>query len=187
MGCPFADDPLGIREPTTGNSYGVEDGAGSGGVRLRNRGNAQGRLVRYVTIGGGCGGCVLSLASWFHPNWRSTTPPGSEIAASARRVARNTANWPVASPGNPSVSPNGRSTAAIRGTPVLAVSSGIIDSDIVLNPAASISHWTSPTDQQHTGQTGTSTTASMRSCCIRSTMDGTASCSNRSGRSVYPT
>jgi hypothetical protein len=38
------------------------------------------------------------------------------------------------------VSPNGRSTAAIRGAPVLAVSSGIIDSDIVLNPAASISH-----------------------------------------------
>jgi hypothetical protein len=41
--------------------------------------------------------------------------------------------------------------AAIRGAPLLAVSSGIIDSDIVLIPAASISRWTSPTDQQYTG------------------------------------
>ena len=38
------------------------------------------------------------------------------------------------------------------------ISSGMGPSDTVLNPAASISHWTSPTDQQHTGQTGTSTT-----------------------------
>jgi hypothetical protein len=112
------------------------------------------------------------------------TPPGFEIAASACKVPRNTANWPAALPGDPTVSPNGCSTAAIRGAPVLAVRSGIIDSEIVLNPAASISHWTSPTDQQHTGQTGTSTTASTRSCFIRATMEGTVLCSNRSGRSV---
>lgn len=138
-------------------------------------------------MGGSCGGWMFSFTSWFHSNWRSTTPPGSEIAASASRVALNTASWPLASSGNPTVSPKGRSTAAIRGALVLAVRSGIIDSDIVLNPAASISHWTSPTNQQHTGQTGTSTTASTRSRCIRSMMDGTVSCSNRSGRRMYPT
>jgi hypothetical protein len=37
------------------------------------------------------------------------------------------------------VSPNGCSIAAIRGAPTLAVSSGIMESEIVLNPAASIS------------------------------------------------
>jgi hypothetical protein len=130
---------------------------------------------------------VFSSASWFHSNRRSTIPPGFEIARSACRVALNTASWPPASPGNPTVSPNGRSIAAIRGAPVLTVSSGIIDNDIVLNPAASISHWTSPTDQQHTGQTGTNTTASTRSRCIRSMMAGTVSRNNRSGRRVYPT
>jgi hypothetical protein len=76
--------------------------------------------------------------------------------------------------------------AATRGAPVLPVNSGIIDSEIVLIPAASISHWTSPTDQQHTGQTGTNTTTSTSSRCIRSMMDGTVSCNNRSGRRVYP-
>jgi len=129
---------------------------------------------------------VLSVASSFHASWRSTTLPGSEIVARACKVARNTANWPGASPGIPTVSPNGCSTAAILGAPVLTVSSGIIDSEIVLNPAASISHWTSPTDQQHTGQTGTSRTASTCSCRILPTMAGTVSCSNRFGRRVYP-
>jgi hypothetical protein len=130
---------------------------------------------------------MFSFLSSLQPSWRSTTLPGSEIVASVCRVARNTARWPLASPGNPIVSPNGRSTAAIRGALVLAVSSGIIDTDIVLNPAASISHCTSPTDQQQTGQTGTSTTTLTCSCRIRSMMDGTVSSNNRSGRSVYPT
>jgi hypothetical protein len=50
--------------------------------------------------------------------------------------------------------------AAIPGAPAFTVRSGIMDSEIVLNPAASISRCTSPTDQQYTGQTGTSTTTS---------------------------
>jgi hypothetical protein len=74
--------------------------------------------------------------------------------------------------------------AAILGAPALAVSSGIMDSEMVLNPAASISRCTSPTDQQHTGQTGTSTTTS--TCSSRScrTILGRASRRSRSGRRV---
>ena len=74
--------------------------------------------------------------------------------------------------------------AAMRGAAVLAVNSGIIVSEMVLKPASSRAHWTSPTDQQQIGQTGTSTTAS--TCSSRSwrTMDGTLSRSSRSGRMV---
>ena len=48
--------------------------------------------------------------------------------------------------------------AASRGTLMAAVRSGMLDSVIVLRPAASISLCTSPTDQQQTGQPGTNTT-----------------------------
>jgi hypothetical protein len=37
---------------------------------------------------------------------------------------------------------------ARRGTPTFAVKSGIMESDTVEMPAASISRWTSPTDRQ---------------------------------------
>jgi len=74
----------------------------------------------------------------------------------------------------------------MRGAPVLAVNSGIIESDRVANPAASNSHCTSPTDQQQTGQTGTSTTASTPSSRSRRTMQGTLSRNRSAGRSVYP-
>jgi hypothetical protein len=88
-------------------------------------------------MGGGDGGCVLTFPGTFHSKGRCTTPPGTEISRSACRAARNTASWPPASPGEPKVDPKGYSMAAMRGTPALAVSSGIIESDIVLNPALS--------------------------------------------------
>jgi len=90
-------------------------------------------------MGGGSGGYIFSRSLDFHSNGRFTTLPGWEISCSARNVPRSTSNWQVASPGNPMVSPNGCSIAAIRGDPTLAVSSGIMESEIVLNPAASIS------------------------------------------------
>ncbi len=58
---------------------------------------------------------------------------------------------------------NGCSMAAMRGALTEAVRSGMIDSDMVVNPAASISRCSSPTDQQQIGQAGTRTTTSTNS------------------------
>ena len=90
-------------------------------------------------MGGGSGGYILNLSRDFHSKGRFTTLPGCEISSSARRVARSTSSWRAESPGKPKVSPKGYSMAAIRGTPTLAVSSGIMESEIVVKPAASIS------------------------------------------------
>jgi len=90
-------------------------------------------------MGGGSGGYIFNLFPDFHSKGRFTTVPGWEISSSARRVARNTSSWPTESPGKPNVSPKGCSMAAIRGTPTLTVSSGIMESEIVLKPTASIS------------------------------------------------
>jgi len=90
-------------------------------------------------MGGDSGGYILTFSVAFHSNGRYTTPPGWEISSSARKLLRSTSIWRSTSPGNPKVSPNGCSIAAIRGTPTLAVRSGIMESEIVLNPALSIS------------------------------------------------
>ena len=135
-------------------------------------------------IGGGAGGYVLTFPPGFHSKERWTTSPGREISSSALSAARNTASCRDASPGMPKVSPKGCSMAATRGAPVLAVSSGIIESETVLKPTASISRCTSPTDQQQTGQTGTSTTTSTCSSRSRRRMAGTLSRSRAPGRIV---
>lgn len=110
--------------------------------------------------------------------------PGALICANASSVAPKTAFWPAQSPGMLTLIPLGRSIAAMRGTPADAVKSGIVDRVIVLKPDASSLRCTSPTDQLHTGQTGTSTTASTCSCRSLSTMAGTLSSSKRCGRIV---
>jgi len=156
----------------------------AGGVRFRKRGRSQGCRIRYRAIGGGAGGLSASFSVDVHSNGRCTTADGVAIASIARSAARNTASCPAASPGRPTVMPNGCSIAAILGAPALAVSSGIMDSEIVLNPAASISRCTSPTDQQHTGQTGTSATTSTTSSRKRRTIPGRASRRSGAGRSV---
>ena len=67
----------------------------------------------------------------------------------------------------------GYAIAAILGAPTERVNSGIIESEMVEIPAASISLCTSPTDRQQKGQTGTSKTVSTPSAFIRWTMAGT--------------
>lgn len=156
----------------------------SGGVRFKNFGKCQGCLRRYCAMGGNSGGWKFTLLVGFHSKGRCMTPPGRETSSSTRKVARRTSIWRAASPGAPKVSPKGCSMAAILGTPTLAVNSGIMESEIVLNPAASISRCTSPTDQQQTGQTGTSTTASTCSSRSRPIMSDTLRCSKASGRRV---
>lgn len=73
--------------------------------------------------------------------------------------------------------------AATRGAPTDAVSAAMHDRVMVAMPAASISRWTSPTDQWQTGQTGTSSAASTSSRRILSTIAGTVFRSSSSGRS----
>jgi hypothetical protein len=67
----------------------------------------------------------------------------------------------------------GYATAAVRGAPAAAVSSGIIDRVTVEIPAASISSAACPTDRQQKGHTGTRTTASTDSALSVSMMAGT--------------
>ena len=69
----------------------------------------------------------------------------------------------------------------VRGTLTAAVKSGTGVKVIVLKPAASISRCTSPTDQQHTGQAGTSTTTSARSSFRFRMRAGTVSFSSTCG------
>ena len=73
--------------------------------------------------------------------------------------------------------------AATRETPGAAVKSGIMESDTVGIPAASISRCASPTDRQQKGHTGTSTTASTSSSFRRRIMRGTLVCRNSPGSS----
>jgi hypothetical protein len=54
----------------------------------------------------------------------------------------------------------GYAMAAILGAPTERVNSGIMESEMIEMPAASISLCTSPTDRQQNGQTGTSKTVS---------------------------
>jgi hypothetical protein len=68
----------------------------------------------------------------------------------------------------------GYAMAAILGAPTERVNSGIMESEMVEMPAASISLCTSPTDRQQNGQTGTSTAASTSSAFICSIMAGHA-------------
>ena len=62
----------------------------------------------------------------------------------------------------------GYAMVAILGAPTERVNSGIMESEMVEMPAASISLCTSPTDRQQNGQTGTSTAASISSAFIPS-------------------
>jgi len=82
------------------------------------------------------------------------------------------------------VSPNGYPIAAIRGALTEAVKSGIFEILMVLNPAASISRCTSPTDQQQIGHTGTRTTTSTASSRSLPMIAGTLSLSKCSGWQV---
>jgi hypothetical protein len=100
------------------------------------------------------------------------TVPGVRAAVSTSRAARSTARWPVESPGTPSGRPNGNSIPATRGAPTEAVNSGIIDNDTVAMPDASMTRWTSPTDRQQIGQTGTSTATSTACSTIRAAICG---------------
>ncbi len=72
--------------------------------------------------------------------------------------------------------------AATRGAPAAQVKSGIIESDTVGMPAASISLAASPTDRQQNGQAGARTATSTSSECIRSMISGTLVRRNSSGR-----
>ena len=62
---------------------------------------------------------------------------------------------------------------ATRGAPTDRVKSGRVERLTVESPALSISRWTSPTDRQQNGQTGTSRTASTPSARILATIAGT--------------
>jgi hypothetical protein len=148
-------------------------------------GRYHGCRARYLAIGGLCGGSVFSSRALSgRTNGNCRTLPGATISATAVRADQSAARCPASSPGNPTVRPNGYSIAAIRGTLTAAVKSGILDKLMVLKPASSICRWTSPTDQQHTGQAGTRTTTSTASSRSLSMMAGTLSSSNRSGWQV---
>ena len=75
---------------------------------------------------------------------------------------------------------------ASRGTPTLRVRSGIHDSVTVATPLDSRIRWTSPTDREQNGQTGTSTTASTPSSRIPAAIAGAVSSTNSSGSRMYP-
>ena len=136
-------------------------------------------------MGGTCGGrSLFGAGGTAHPIGRSTTPPGEAMRDNAINVARSVAVWPARSPGSATFSPHGRSSPATRGTPTDEVRAGIVDNVMVENLAASIRRCTSPTDQQQTGHTGTSTTASTCSARRPSMISGTLSSRSRRGRSV---
>ena len=143
---------------------------------MKSLGICHGCFSRYLTIGGCSSVSAFSpFADSGHSKSKCTTLPGFLISASNCKVEVSTANCPVLSPGCPSRYPSGRSIAARRGTLTEAVRSGIPESVLVLIPAASISLCTSPTDQQQTGQPGTSKTTSTWSCFICSIMAGSVS------------
>ena len=84
------------------------------------------------------------------------------------------------------VQPKGCSMATSRGTPTEAVSSGMLDRQMVLIPAASILDATSPTDQLQRGHMGTSSTRSTRSSRRSRIMAGVDSSRSPVGSAVYP-
>ena len=63
--------------------------------------------------------------------------------------------------------------AAIRGGLTDAVKGQMNDRDRVVKPAASMARWTSPTDRQQTGHTGTNKIASACSARSCSMISGT--------------
>ena len=75
---------------------------------------------------------------------------------------------------------------ASRGTPTARVSSGIHDSVTVAMPLASRIRWTSPTDREQNGQTGTSTTASTCSSRMLAAIVGAVFSTNSVGSRMYP-
>jgi hypothetical protein len=80
----------------------------------------------------------------------------------------------------------GYAMAATLGAPTERVNSGIIESEIVEIPAASISRCASPTDRQQNGQTGTSSATSTSSAFIRSIIAGTLTSSSSRGSKTKP-
>ncbi len=115
-------------------------------------------------MGGGSGGPEATSAKCSgHSKSKCLSSPGVSISTKACKVERSTAICVSQSPGEPIVRLKGCSMAAIRGALTEAVRSGIIDRVIVVNPAASISRCSSPTDQQQIGQAGTKTTTSTNS------------------------
>ena len=145
----------------------------------------QGWRIKYLAIGGVCGGLALSRRpSVAQANGRWVTLPGFFISTRACNVARKTAVWPMRSPGRPSRYPKGCSMAASLGTLRAAVRSGMLDKLIVLKPAFSISLCTSPTDQQQIGQPGTRRTVSTLSSFKCRIMAGTLSFNNLAGSKI---
>lgn len=142
----------------------------------------QGWRCRCLTIGGLSGGCVRAcLGDSGHSKGKCLTLPGVCISSSACRVARSTASCPARSPGCPTVRPKGYSIAATRGVLTAAVKSGILESVMVVMPAASIFLCTSPTDQQQNGQAGIRTTTSTSSSWRLLVMTGVLSSNSCSG------
>ena len=76
--------------------------------------------------------------------------------------------------------------AAILGAPTERVNSGIIESEMVEIPAASICLCTSPTDRQQKGQTGTSKATSAPSAFIRWIIAGALSSNSSRGLRTKP-
>ena len=73
-----------------------------------------------------------------------------------------------------------------RGGETDAVIAGIVVTEIVANPAASIARCASPTDRQQNGQTGTRSTASTASSRSRAMIWGIVSSRSCSARGRYP-
>ena len=80
----------------------------------------------------------------------------------------------------------GYAMAAILGAPTERVNSGIMESEMVEMPAASISLCTSPTDRQQKGQTGTSRATSTSSCFIWPIIAGTLLSNSSRGSRTKP-
>jgi hypothetical protein len=139
------------------------------------------RLIS-CTIGGGIGGPArASRGDCGHWKGSWITVPGARASETTSSTACSTARWPARSPGKPSGRPNGNSIPATRGAPTEAVNSGIIDNDTVAMPQASRTFWTSPTDRQQMGQTGTSMATSTASAAIRAAIAGAVQASSWRG------
>lgn len=74
--------------------------------------------------------------------------------------------------GQPEWPPERELDPGYRGAPTEAVNSGSIDNDTVAMPCTSITRWTSPTDRQQIGHTGTNTATSTASSAMRAAMAG---------------
>ena len=111
--------------------------------------------------------CVVFMVAFLlHPFERQVHPPARlGDAGECLQGGASTASCPSRSPGLPRVRLIGVLMPAKRGTLTAAVRSGMLERVRVLKPAASILRCTSPTDQLHSGQAGTSRTISTASCC----------------------